>query len=140
MTRSIATDRSDRGSIALEFVFLAMVVVLLLALVGAYGRVSEVNGTLEAGTRDAARLATTARSYPEAQTLARRALDQEVTVTACRDSLDVTVSQPFTPGQTIQVTATCSYSLSDVGMMFGFTMHPTSTFSSPLDPNRGLDS
>lgn len=129
----------ERGSIALEFVFLAMVVVLLLALIGAYGRVAEVNGTLEAGTRDAARMATTARSYPEAQSLARRAVGDQVTVTACRDSLDVTVSQPFAPGENVRVSATCHYSLSDLGMLFGFTMTPTSSFSSPLDPNRGLD-
>lgn len=129
----------DRGSIALEFVFLAMVVVLLIALVAAYGRVSQVNGTLDAGTRDAARMATTARSYDEAVTLARRAVSEEVSLSACHNSLDVEVSQPFTPGRPITVTATCGYSLSDLGLVVSSRMHPTSTFTSPLDPNRGVD-
>ena len=140
MSSHQASGNDERGSIALEFVFLASVVVLLIGLVSAYGRVAQVNGTLDAGTRDAARMATTARSYDQAVTLAQQAVSEEVTVSACHSSLDVTVSKPFEPGRSITVTATCHYSLADIGLMFGNDMHPKSSFTSPLDPNRGLDS
>ncbi len=134
------SEASDQGSIAIEFSFLALVVFALLGLIVAYGRVAEVNGTLDSGTRDAARAATVARSYDQAVSDARRTVREAVPVEACRNSLDITVSHPFTPGAEVTVTATCHYSLADAGMFFAHvTMHPTSRFTSPLDPNRGID-
>ncbi|WP_052595417.1 TadE/TadG family type IV pilus assembly protein [Luteipulveratus mongoliensis] len=140
MTVRAATDsRGDRGSIALEFVFFAGVVFALLGLIVAYGRVGQVNGSLESGTRDAARMATVSRSYDEALAAARRAVADSVTVPGCRDSLQVTVSRPFEPGAAITVSASCQYSLADAGMFFsGVTVHPTSSFTSSMDPNRGI--
>ena len=56
------TATRERGSIALEFAFAAPIVLLMLALAWTFGRVAWANGHLEAGTRDAARVATQALS------------------------------------------------------------------------------
>lgn len=130
---------SDRGSMAVEYVVLAPVILLVCSLIFAYGRVAQVNGKLEAGTRDATRTATFSRTYDEAKARATRVLQDELATGSaeCRKTLTVTVSDNFEPGQTITVTATCNYPISDAGLPGApGTLHPTSSFSSVLDPNR----
>lgn len=134
-------QQGERGSIAIELAFLAPVVLLILALIWGYGRVAWANGHLEAGTRDAARVATQARSLPEAQAAAERAVHQATAaVPACRSSARVTVSGAFEPGSTLTVDASCSYPLGDIGLPGApGTMNPTSSFSSVLDRHRGVE-
>lgn len=130
----------DRGTIALELAFLAPVVLLIFSLIFAYGRVAWANGHLEAGTRDAARVATQARSMPEAQRLAESAVrDATAPVPACSQSAQVRVLGQFEPGQTLTVEASCRYPLSDIGLPGApGSMSPTSSFSSVLDLRRGV--
>lgn len=132
--------RRDGGSIALELAFAAPIVLLLLALAWTYGRVAWANGHLEAGARDAARVATQARSVEEARANAL-AVVQESTdpVAGCRESAAVLVSGSFEPGGTLTVQATCTYSLSDVGLPGApGSLSPTSTFTSVIDQRRGI--
>lgn len=131
---------SDRGAIALELAFAAPVVLLLLALAWTYGRVAWANGHLEAGARDAARVATQARSVEEARANALAVVQENTEpVAGCRETAAVQITGSFEPGGTLTVSASCSYTLSDIGLPGApGTMSPTSTFSSVIDQRRGI--
>jgi len=133
--------RDETGSLALEMAMLAPCILLIFGLIFAYGRVSQVHGVLDAGTRDAARTATRADTYQDARNHARQVVAEAIAgaPTACQDDLHVTVSRNFEPGETITVTATCHYGLSDVLPGAPGSVTATSSFASMLDPNRGID-
>ncbi len=145
MTRALARARrggAERGSLAIELAFLTPVLFVLLALVYAYGRVAQVNGTLEAGTRDAARSASQSRTYDEARERAERTIRAALgsTATSCLDSLDARIVGPFEAGEPVKVRARCTYSLSDLGLPGApGSITVTSSFTSPLDPGRGVE-
>ena len=122
--------------------FFIPAILLLFGLIFAYGRVAQVNGTLEAGTRDAARSATAARSQDQAEQAVRRVVAEAVSRTpACQQqSLDVRLLGTYEPGEAITVEASCTYSLSDIGLPgTPGTLSPRTRFTSMLDPNRGID-
>ncbi|WP_131103254.1 TadE family protein [Ornithinimicrobium sufpigmenti] len=130
----------ERGSIALEMAFAAPIVLLLLALAWTYGRVAWANGHLEAGARDAARVATQSRSAEEARANALAVVQENTAAVAgCGESAAVLLTGSFEPGSTLTVRASCSYSLSDIGLPGApGTMTPTATFSSVIDQRRGI--
>lgn len=134
--------RSDRGSIAVELAFVMPLLLLLLALVYAYGRVAQVNGALEAGTRDASRSASQARSLDQAREVARAAVESSLTVSngACLGTLEVEIRNGvFRPGFPVTVDARCTYPLGDLGLPgVPGTMDAEASFTSPVDPNRGV--
>lgn len=134
--------RGDRGSIAVELSFVMPLLLLLLALLYAYSRVAQVNGTLEAGTRDAARTASQARSAADAQAAAERAVRSSLQVRgqACLGTLEVTLrNNLFTPGFPVTVDATCTYPLGDLGLPgVPGSVTANASFTSPVDPNRGV--
>jgi Flp pilus assembly protein TadG len=114
---------------------------LILALIYAYGRAGQVNGTLESGTRDAARSATMARSYDEAVDRANAVVLDAIkdTPQSCQDTLVVRISGKYEPGEAVTVTAHCTYDLSDLGLPGApGTLTAESAFTSMLDPYRGL--
>ena len=128
---------------AIELAMAAPALLLVLLLVFAYGRAAAVNGTLESGTRDAARSATFSRSYAEAEQRAHAvvvaAVEDDVP-DRCLDSLQVLVSDTFAPGRPVTVSATCRYDLADLGLPGApGQLSPESSFTSMLDPNRGVD-
>lgn len=113
---------------------------LIFGLIYAYGKTGQVHGLLDAGTRDAARSATNARTLDEARTDAKNALDEALKGApgSCQTSARITVDQ-FVPGQPVTVVGTCTYSLSEAGLPGApGKLSPTSTFVSYLDPNRGI--
>lgn len=128
----------DRGSIAVELAFVAPLLLLLVALVAAYGRVARVNGVLEAGTRDAARSASQARTLDDARDRAREAVEASVGASGpCAGSLVVDVTTVFA-ADAVRVSARCTYPVSDLGLPgLPGTFTARSSFSSPVDPNRG---
>jgi Flp pilus assembly protein TadG len=133
--------RDERGSLAVEMSIVIPSLLLLFGLVFAYGRAAQVNGVLESGTRDAARSATVARTYSQARERAREVLEDALAATpqSCRDSLTVTVSDDFRAGEPITVTAGCTYSIADIGLPGApGSIRPESSFTSMLDPNRGI--
>ena len=133
--------RDERGSLSVELAMLAPGLLLIFALIFAYGQKGQIHGTLESGTRDGARSATASRTYDEAVERAKDAVTRAIkgTPQACQDSLKVTVSRDFQPGNAITVTSTCSYGLSDIGFPGApGSMKSTATFVSMLDPNRGV--
>lgn len=134
--------RGDAGSIAVELTFIMPLLLLLLALLYGYGRVAQVNGTLEAGTRDASRAASQARSADQARTVAEQAVRSSLQVggKACLDTLEVELRNGvFRAGFPVTVDATCTYEVSDLGLpgMPG-TLDASASFTSPVDPNRGV--
>jgi hypothetical protein len=134
--------RDERGSLAVEMAIIVPSLLLIFGLIYAYGRAAGVNGTLEAGTRDAARSATIARSYEEAQERARDVVDAAIVDLpgSCRRSVRVNVSPNFEPGQPITVDAECDYELSDLGLPgVNGDITARSSFTSMLDPYRGVD-
>ena len=130
----------DAGSMAVELTIIMPLLLLMLSLVYGYGRVAQVNGTIEAGTRDAARSASQARSVAEAQEVAERAvrISLPAGATQCLSSLDVALDGLFAGGQAVTVTSTCSYPLGDLLPGVPGTVEASSSFTSPLDPNRGV--
>ena len=131
----------DAGSLAVELAIVMPLLLLLLSLVYGYGRVAQMNGTLEAGTRDAARSASQARSAAEAQQVAERAIRSSLPAGAarCRDTLDVGLrGEVFVAGLPVTVEARCSYPLGDLLPGVPGHVETSSAFTSPVDPNRGV--
>ncbi len=134
--------RDERGALAVEMAIVVPSILLIFALIYAYGRVANVNGALESGTRDAARSATIARSSSEAEERAQRVVREAIVdlPRSCQNSLEVSVSEPFVAGEPITVDARCTYPLADLGLPGApGDVTPESSFTSMLDPYRGVE-
>ena len=121
---------------------LAPSLLLIFALIFVYGRAAQVNGTLESGTRDAARSVTLARSYDEALHRANAVLIDAMTDApqSCQDTLHVHLVGTYEPGEPVTVDADCTYDISDLGLPGApGDITAKSSFTSMLDPNRGLE-
>lgn len=131
--------RGERGSLALEMAMLAPALLLIFALIFAFGQKAQVGSTLESGTRDAARSATLARSRTEAKARAEAVIAEALTDTPqdCQDSVVVTLSTQFEAGDPVTVEAECRYSLAGMGIGIG-TVTARSAFTSMLDPYRRI--
>ncbi len=129
----------EGGAISVELVILFPMILLVIALVAAYGRLALVNGTFDSGVRDAARAATQERSAAEAEVAAREALVRAVEEASlpCLDSLEVDPIAVFVPGEPVVVTARCSYPMDDLAVGMPGSVTVEASFASPLDPNRG---
>lgn len=136
--------RIDRGSAALETAVIAPVIIALLGLMIAFGRVIDADGAVDAAAHAAARAASLERDAPSAESQARAAAEDslngdgitcqtnDVTVDTSGFALDV--------GQAATVTATisCTARLSDIGLPgLPGAKTLTATFTSPIDTYRG---
>ena len=133
--------RGECGSLSIEYVILVPVVFLVFALIYVFARMSEVSGVLDAGTRDAARVASLAANAQQAHDLAVRTIRDELNgrSATCDRTLRVDPITGFGPGRTITVRATCEYPIADAGVPGApgtLTVH--SQFSAMIDPNRSL--
>jgi Flp pilus assembly protein TadG len=134
--------RADAGNAPLELVILAPVIIMLIALVIAVGRISVATGAISAAARDAARQASISLSPAAAQAAALASADAAL----ANDGLDCapTVTPDLAgfaapPGQpsTVTVTVSCTVPLADLtvpGMPGSKTL--TAQFTSPIDPYR----
>lgn len=137
-----AARRTEAGSLAVEMAMVAPGLLLIFGLIFAYGRAAQVNGTLESGTRDAARSATVARSYDDALERANAVLLDAMkdAPQSCQNSLDLKITGDYLPGEPVTVTTRCTYDLSDLGLPGApGTITAESSFTSMLDPYRGLE-
>ncbi|MGL5811293.1 MAG: TadE/TadG family type IV pilus assembly protein [Nocardioides sp.] len=138
----VPPSRDERGSLAIELAMIAPGLLLLLALIYAYGRVGQVNGLVESGTRDAARSATIARSETAAGVRAEAVVREAIAAapSGCRSTLQVRIVGGFEPGEPVTVVSSCRYSLSDLGLPGApGSVRASSSFTSMLDPYRGVD-
>lgn len=131
----------DAGSIALELAIIAPVLVALTVLALGYGRQSQVNGLVEAAARDAARSATQARTFPEAQQRVELVVQDTLRAApaSCRDSAASDLGSPvaFIAGAEVTVRVSCDLSFTDIGLPLP-TQRLVRTFTSRLDPYRGV--
>jgi Flp pilus assembly protein TadG len=141
----VTRRRGDDGAISIEFVIVTPMIFLIFALVYVFGRVAWANGNLDSATRDAARVASQAPDAASAQTAAESVVDTQFAHFHCTNgpSADgfpvVVVDGPFVAGNTLTVTAKCTYSLSDAALPGApGSVTATSVFSSMIDPNRTL--
>jgi hypothetical protein len=133
----------DGGSLSLELALLAPALLAMLALIVSYGRFGSVSGLLETASRDGARAATQSRSLAQAQSRVAGIASDTLAAAprSCRDSaLARLTSGEFVPGSMVTVEVSCTVSFSDLGA-WGTPGATTVTraFTSPLDPNRGVE-
>ncbi|MFF0629930.1 TadE/TadG family type IV pilus assembly protein [Streptomyces sp. NPDC004296] len=135
--------RADRGSYSVEVAILAPVLIALLGLMIAFGRITDAKGAVDTAARAAARAASLERDAATAQTKAQSAAaaalaGEGVTCHATNVSVD-TSGYATDVGTDANVTATidCTAPLSDIGLP-GLPGSKTlsSSWTSPIDTYR----
>lgn len=132
--------RTERGSASVELVLLTPVLVGMLCLVAAFGRVQNAHADIDAAARDAARAASIERTPMAARLAGERAAVAGLNAEGYRcDPLVVAVDTAgFAAGATVNVTAACTLRLSEVtGMGIPAAATLTARFSEPVDRFRG---
>ncbi|WP_432935691.1 TadE/TadG family type IV pilus assembly protein [Kribbella sp. CA-253562] len=139
--RMFAHRRTERGTMALEMVVLAPILLILFFFLLACGRYFQTSSLLEGAARDGARSASQARSLGDAQLR----LDQAVTrtmdqaVESCKTTASGTITTGFVAGTPLSVEVTCTIDYRDLGLLgIGGDTTITKKFSSSLDPYRGV--
>jgi Flp pilus assembly protein TadG len=133
--------RTEHGTMALEMVILAPILLILFMFLLACGRYFQTSSLLENAARDGARAASQSRSLNEAQIR----LDDAVTdtmaqgVESCKQSAEGSITSGFTAGTPLSVEVTCTINYQDLGLLgLGGDTKITKKFSSSLDPYRGI--
>lgn len=129
-------DAGERGSMSVEMIVLVPVLLLIVMIAVAGGRLVSAEGMVQAAARDAARAASIERSAGEADAAARRSLAAADTANAqCSGGVDV---GGFGRGGTVTATVSCRVELSDLGLVFlpGATT-VTASSTAPVDTWRG---
>lgn len=136
----------DRGSMALELAIVAPVLIVLILLMFLYGRLSQVQGLVEATARDGARASTQSRSYDEAHLRVGEIKDDLAAraPASCANNVDYSVEpREFTGGDPpvpVTVVVWCTVRLSDLGVPGApGRLRIERSFTSMLDPYRGVD-
>lgn len=134
--------RSEDGSASLEGALACLVLMIVLMLGAAVGRLAGVNTSIENAAVDAARAASKARNASAARTAADAAISDTLSRSrvACQDrtvTVDTSAfaSEPGIPG-TITVTVNCHVPLANLPFIDGTDRTITATRSSPLDTYR----
>jgi hypothetical protein len=134
----------QRGSMALELVVLAPVLVLVVWLLGVYAlRLAVANGDVEAAARDAARSASIARTAAGAQAAAAASAATSLASSrrVCR-RLQVATSTStadFRAGGTVTVTVTCAIRLQDLApLRLRTAKEVEQAYTAPIDPYTGV--
>lgn len=134
--------RSQRGSMAVEVVILVPVLIAMLMLIVAFGRLVNTRGQVDAVTRDAARAASLERDAYSATIAAQAVADATLPdYTECDPVIlwgaDRGSPLVFAAGQTVTVELTCQASFDGLGLIGLPGSVPVSSASSaPLDTLR----
>ncbi|MDX6241664.1 MAG: hypothetical protein QOG10_6488 [Kribbellaceae bacterium] len=127
--------RGDRGSMAVEIVLLAPVMMAFIVLVVAGGRYVAVRGDIEAVSRDAVRAASLERTAAAAESVA-----DDVAAASLQNPdrcQPVLMSGEFVAGGTITVTITCDVSYAGLGLIgLPGSKRLSASSSAPLDKYR----
>ncbi len=127
-------EGDDAGSMSIEMLFLVPILLAFTMLVVAAGRYADLHGRVDAVSRDAARAASMARSYPDAVAAAQQTADQSVQSLKGAKCSPVDLKGDFVAGGTITVTVSCTISLQSLalrGLPGSVTIRGES--SAPLD-------
>lgn len=130
--------RGERGSMAVEIVILAPVMMLFVLLIVMFGRYVAVRGDIDAAARDAARAASLQVTHAEGLAVARNvvavSLDTQTKLANCDRTK---LSPEWGPGETVTVTVTCKVSYEGLGLLGVPGSATVETQSrAPLDPYR----
>ncbi|GAA0617297.1 pilus assembly protein [Kribbella sandramycini] len=133
--------RGERGTMALEMVILAPILLILFMFLLACGRYFQTSSLLESAARDGARAASQSRSLPEAQgrldDAVSRTMDQSIK--SCKATAAGTVTSALTAGAPLSVEVTCTIDYRDLNLLgIGGDTTITKRFSSSVDPYRGV--
>jgi Flp pilus assembly protein TadG len=127
--------RNDRGSMAVEIVLLAPVMMAFILLVVACGRYVGLRGDIEAASRDAVRAASLERSASDAEAAAN-----DVAAASLRNPElcePVQLTGEFVAGGTITVTVKCDVSYAGLGLIgLPGSRQLSASSSAPLDTYR----
>ena len=130
--RTTERRRGERGSMAVEIVLLAPVMMVFMMLVVAGGRYVAVRGDIEAASRDAVRAASLERDAGTAQAVA---MDTAIAALQHPDRCqDAALSGDFVSGGMITVTLTCEVSYDGLGLIgLPGSKQVTISSSAPID-------
>jgi Flp pilus assembly protein TadG len=131
----------QRGTMALEMVILAPVLLLLFMFLLACGRYFQTSSLLESAARDGARSASQARSLPEAQSRVDTAVSTTMNqaIKSCKTTASGSITTGFVAGSPLSVEVTCTINYRDLGLLgLGGDTTITKRFTSSLDPYRGV--
>ncbi|MFE5108380.1 TadE family protein [Streptomyces sp. NPDC056663] len=142
--RAARAVRRDRGSYAVETAVLAPVMIALLLLMVAFGRVIDADGAVDSAARAAARAASLERdagsAQNKAQAAAARSLEGEGITCQTSSVVVDTAGYSLDIGVDANVTASiaCTADLSDIGLP-GLPGSKTlrASWTSPIDTFRG---
>lgn len=137
MTRDDARPRADRGSVAVEVVLVAPLLIALLLLVAGLGRIAHTRGQVDGAAADAARTASLHRDPSRAQQAGADAARDHLGQQACRD-LDVAIDTTnFQPGGQVVARVRCTASLAGLGLSgLPGTRTFTATAVAPIEAHR----
>ncbi|MFE4018506.1 TadE/TadG family type IV pilus assembly protein [Streptomyces sp. NPDC059101] len=143
MSRLQRALREDRGSYSVEVAVLAPVLIAILGLMVAFGRITDAKGSVDTAARAAARAASLERdagtAQAKAQSAAAAALAGEGVTCRATSVLVDTSGYATTVGTNANVTATidCTANLSDIGLPgLPGSKTLTSSWTSPIDTYR----
>ncbi|QNE22525.1 hypothetical protein F1D05_37265 [Kribbella qitaiheensis] len=110
-------SRPERGTMALEMVILAPLLLILFMFLLACGRYFQTSSQLENAARDGARSASQARSLADAQQRIDKAVTRTMgqSVESCKSSASGTVTSAFAAGSPLSVEVTCTIDYRDLG-------------------------
>lgn len=115
MRRSSVRSRDERGSMAVEVIFMIPILVLFMLLVVAGGRYVSVRADMEAAARDAARAASLQRSDGAARVAAEKAASVALDgFASCRMG---DFDSDFRPGGSVEVTIDCDVPNKGLGLL-----------------------
>lgn len=131
-------DHRDRGSVAVELVLLAPLLIALLLLVVGLGRMAHTRGEVDGAAADAARTASLARTPDAAERAGIAAARAYLGENAC-SRLDVEVAAArMAPGGSVTARVTCVASLAGLGLAGFPGSHTfTATVHTPIENYRG---
>lgn len=128
--------RLDRGTMSIEMIVLVPVLLLIVMIAVAGGRLVSAEGMVAAAARDAARAASMERSAGAARVAANESLAAADTAEAdCATTIN---SADFGRGGAVSVTVSCQVGLADLGLVLlpgSTTVSAQST--APVDTWRG---
>ena len=131
----------ERGSASVELVLATPILVALMLLAVAGGRLASSRGEVDAAARDSARAVSLARSPAAAEREGRSAAeatlgDRGITCQNLTVSIDLT---DFRPGGSVASTVACAVGLGDLtGLGLPGRRTVTATFAAPVDRYRGV--
>lgn len=132
---------NDSGSVSVELVVLAPIVLALLLFTVGLGRIEDAQGKVDGAARDAARAASLASDPDSASQVARRAAAADITGADvdCRNLAVNVDTSGFTAGGAVTVHVSCTADLSDLAIS-GLPGRKTLTASSaaPIETYRAV--